>query len=373
MDYLQTLEFQMAALQRKIRLMQDLRFFIETASPDELLGFGDELRSVLTSSGLSVGSTLAALLGGAEAGTLAQLARSTPPPPRPAAAAPKAKAPAPIAQAADVPSPAAEPTAALAAAATPVDAQAAVAQPAALPPGSASDALALIEPTMQAIAAASFVMGSDTADGEKPAHKVALSAFRLSDHLATNREFSLFIDANPQWSKDRADPELRDEEYLSDWGDAGFPEGKEDNPVAYVSFYAAQAFAAWLGKRLPTEAEWECAARGGLVGKKYPGGDLMNDKLANLAKQYRGTTPVRKFDANGFGLYDMAGNLFEWTSDWFGPYAAGEARDPAGPPSGEFKVVRGGSWMSGAGALRVTARVDVEPQSCGQVGIRLAD
>jgi len=226
---------------------------------------------------------------------------------------------------------------------------------------------------MQAIAAASFVMGSDTADGEKPAHKVALSAFRLSDHLATNREFSLFIDANPQWSKDRADPELRDEEYLSDWGDAGFPEGKEDNPVAYVSFYAAQAFAAWLGKRLPTEAEWECAARGGLVGKKYPGGDLMNDKLANLAKQYRGTTPVRKFDANGFGLYDMAGNLFEWTSDWFGPYAAGEARDPAGPPSGEFKVVRGGSWMSGAGALRVTARVDVEPQSCGQVGIRLAD
>ena len=140
-----------------------------------------------------------------------------------------------------------------------------------------------------------------------------------------------------------------------------------------VGVHAAQAFAAWLGKRLPTEAEWEYAARGGLVGKKYPNGDQMNDKVANLAKQYRSTTPVRKFEPNGFGIYDMAGNLFEWTADWYGPYSPGEARNPVGPPEGDYKVIRGGSWMSGANSLRVGARVDMEPQACGQVGIRLAD
>jgi formylglycine-generating enzyme required for sulfatase activity len=226
---------------------------------------------------------------------------------------------------------------------------------------------------MKAIPAGAFVMGSEATDSEKPPHKVVLKPYRISDHLVTNKEYSLFVEANPAWSKDRADPELRDEDYLSEWGEGGYPEGKDDHPVSFVSFHAAAAFASWLGKRLPTEAEWECAARGGLVGKKYPVGDQMNDKLANLAKQYKGTTPVRKFAANGYGLYDMAGNVFEWTSDWYGDYPAGESRDPSGPPEGEYKVVRGGSWMSGAGALRVSARVDMEPQSCGQVGIRIAD
>jgi formylglycine-generating enzyme required for sulfatase activity len=386
MDYLQTLEFQIASLQRKIRLMQDLRFFIETSSPEELLSFGDELRAVQTSSGASVGSTLSALLGGAAGLAPAGLAPQGSPLQVPVAAGPAALPNAPNAPAR---------AAAAAAAAYPAAARSGEAvQPAPAPEvsvgvqgsavagsavagsavaGSATEALALIEPSMKPIPAGSFVMGGETNDGEKPPHKVTLGAYRLSDHLVTNKEYALFVAANPQWSKDRADSELRDEEYLSDWSDSGYAEGKDDNPVSFVSFYAAQAFAAWLGKRLPTEAEWECAARGGLVGKKYPGGDLMNDKLANLAKQYKGTTPVRKFEPNGFGLYDMAGNLFEWTSDWYGPYAGGEARDPAGPPSGDYKVVRGGSWMSGAGALRVSARVDMEPQSCGQVGIRLAD
>jgi formylglycine-generating enzyme required for sulfatase activity len=226
---------------------------------------------------------------------------------------------------------------------------------------------------MMDIPSGSYLMGSEADDTEKPPHKVAVHSFRLSDHLVTNKEYSIFLSSHPEWAKDRAPEDLRDGNYLSDWGDAGYPEGKDEHPVAFVSFFAAQAFAAWAGKRLPTEAEWEYAARGGLAGKKFPSGDSMNDKLANLAKQYRGTTPVRKFEPNGYGLYDMSGNLFEWTADWYGPYSPGEAQDPKGPPEGEFKVVRGGSWMSGAAALRVSARVDMEAQTCAQVGIRLAD
>jgi formylglycine-generating enzyme len=234
-------------------------------------------------------------------------------------------------------------------------------------------ALALAEAGMKPIPAGSFLMGSETNEDEKPVHKVGLKAFRMCDHLVTNREYSLFVTANPEWSKDRADAALRDEQYLLDWDGDHFPEGKEDFPVAFLSQPAARAFAAWTGLRLPTEAEWEYAARGGLVGKKVPNGDLMNDKIANLAKQYRGTTPARRFEPNGFKLYDMAGNLFEWCSDRYGPYAPGEARDPKGPDEGDFRVVRGGSWMSGAGALRVSARVDMEDVTCGQVGIRPAD
>jgi len=369
----------MAALQRKIRLLQDLRFFVETASAEELAGFGDELRAVMTSSGRSVGSILGALLGASGPAAVAEIAagrigayQTAPAGGRPVAPAARRGA-----------DPAGEVAAITARPAGSEDRppEAAAAGPA-VPGGPASaadddlraEALAAIDETMKSIPAGSFVMGSETGpDAEKPPHKVSLSAYRVCDHLATNREYSLFVKARPGWSKDRADPELRDESYLFDWTGDQFPEGKDDYPVAFVSQPAAEAFAAWLGKRLPTEAEWEYAARGGLVGKKYPNGDQMNDKLANLAKQYKGTTPVRKFEANGYGLYDMAGNLFEWTSDWYGPYSAGDALDPSGSAKGEYKVVRGGSWMSGAGALRVSSRVDMESVTCAQIGIRLVD
>jgi formylglycine-generating enzyme required for sulfatase activity len=366
MDYLQNLEFQAAALQRKLRLLQDFRSFVDMASSEELASFGEELKSVTSASGQALGSILASVLGAPGASGLLPSG-----PPR--AAAPVMAA-APSRTAALATDPAVGLAAASAGAAAARSAPAAPPAEASAPgEGALAEALGLIEASMKPIPAGSFLMGSELADAEKPPHKVSLSAYRIGDHLVTNKEYSLFVAANLHWAKDRADPELRDEFYLSDWGEAGFPEGKEDYPVAFVSFHAASAFAAWLGKRLPTEAEWECAARGGLVGKKYPLGDLMNDKLANLAKQYRGTTPAGKFDPNGYGLYDMAGNLFEWCSDWYGPYAPGEARDPAGPAEGDYKVARGGSWMSGAGALRVSARVDMEIQSCGQVGIRLVD
>jgi formylglycine-generating enzyme required for sulfatase activity len=381
MDYLQTLEFRLVALQRTVRLLQDLRFFVDTASSEELAGFGEELKSVQTSSGASLGSVLAALLGSPgtafPAGGRAAAPNGRPQEASPAAAAlpPAGPRPPPNAAAASSASsgtdsgPALERPAAQA-----PEAEAPPAVPQATSENSGTgELLGLIEGAMKAIPAGIFVMGSEIDETEKPLHKVALHAFRISDHLVTNKEYSIFLSAHPEWSKDRAPEDLRDGNYLSDWGPNGFPEGRDEHPVCFVSFYAALALASWLGKRLPTEAEWEYAARGGLVGKKFPGGDAMNDKIANLAKQYRGTTPVRKFEPNGYGLYDMSGNLFEWTADWYAAYSPGESSNPAGPPDGEYKVVRGGSWMSGASALRVSARVDMEPQTCGQVGIRLAD
>ncbi len=327
----------MASLQMRIRLLQDLRSYLEAADGEELSSFGEDLRSVETSRGASVGELLASLLDKRESRISAPVASA---------------APAPLA----VSAPAAAP-----AVSAPASAAAAL-----------DDAKALIEPSMKEIPAGKFVMGSDEDDAEKPSHQVALGMYRICDHLITCTEYALFLSAHPEWAKDRADPELRDERYLEDWGPEGYPEGKGDHPVAFVSFFAAEAFASWLGMRLPTEAEWERAARGGLVGKKFPGGDQMNDKLANFAKQRRGTTSARSYEPNGFGLYDMAGNLFEWTADWYGPYAAGEAADPRGPRDGDYKVVRGGSWMSGAGTLKVSARFDMDPRTCGQVGLRVA-
>lgn len=361
MDYLQGLKFTMTALQRKIRLLQDLRFFLENAEGDDLVLFGDELRKIETTRGVSVGELLASILkesgtGGFAPPVVGLPANAIAERPAPQAGTDKRTA---------IPSGA--------------DARAAISSGAdsrqsAFPRESAAlrEARSLIESCLRDIPAGAFVMGSDEDETERPAHTVTLGAYKLCDHLITCTEYALFLADNPGWAKDRADPELRDEHYLEDWGREGFPEGKGDHPVAYVSFFAAQAFASWIGLRLPTEAEWERASRGGLVGKKFPNGDQMNETLANFAKKRRGTTSVRSYEPNGYGLYDMAGNLFEWTADWFGPYSPGETVDPRGPVDGEYKVVRGGSWMSGATTLRVSARFDMDPRACSQVGIRLA-
>lgn len=173
---------------------------------------------------------------------------------------------------------------------------------------------------MVLIPAGEFQMGSGEYEDEQPVHTVYVDAFYMDIYEVTNARYKKFIDANPQWQKgrwwqrDRIKRRFHDGNYLKDWDGNNYPDGKGDHPVE-VSWYAAMAYTQWAGKRLPTEAEWEKAARGGLVGKKYPWGNAIDANKANYAGIVGDTTPVGTYPTNGYGLYDMTGNAFEWCLD----------------------------------------------------------
>ena len=121
---------------------------------------------------------------------------------------------------------------------------------------------------MVLIPAGEFEMGSNNgAANECPVHTVYLDAFYMDTHEVTNAQYKAFVDANPEWQKENIPEEFYDGVYLRLWEGNAYPEGEADHPVIYVSWYAAMAYAEWMGKRLPTEAEWEKAARGGLRGE----------------------------------------------------------------------------------------------------------
>ena len=239
---------------------------------------------------------------------------------------------------------------------------------------------------MVLIPAGTFEMGSEDEDAysdEQPVHTVHLDAFYMDKHEVTHAEFKVFVDANPQWQKDNIDDRFHDailDVYLIDWSGTDYPVGKADHPVVYVTWYAAMAYAKWAGKRLPTEAEWEYAARGGLAGKRYPRGDTITPADANYDDHVGDTnfgdivgdtTPVGQYPANGYGLYDMAGNVWEWCLDKYdadfyavsdnsrNPIAGGESiqwlRDNFISTSGG-RVWRGGGWNVPAWYLRVAVR-----------------
>ncbi len=227
---------------------------------------------------------------------------------------------------------------------------------------------------MVLIPAGEFQMGStDTAD-EKPVHTVYTNAFYMDKYEVTNAQYKVFIDANPQWRKDRIPTKYHDGDYLKHWNGNNYPSGKGNHPVNYVSWYGAMAYAKWAGKRLPTEAEWEKAARGGLVSKKYPWGNDIDPTKANYDKNVGNTRFVGWYGANDYGLYDMAGNVLEWCLDRYdenfygtasrqNPIAGGNIKGITGNflNSTATRVLRGGSWSVLAQNVRVADRTKGNP------------
>ena len=166
-------------------------------------------------------------------------------------------------------------------------------QPPAMDPPAALEGMVLIP-------AGEFQMGSNAPEAEndeQPVHTVYVDAFYMDKYEVTNAQYKQFIDAKPEWRKDRIDSNFHDGDYLYYWNGNDYPDGKANHPVVYVSWYAAMAYAGWAEKRLPTEAEWEYAARGGLVGKKYPWGDGIDTDKANY-DNVGDTTAVGKYSPN---------------------------------------------------------------------------
>ena len=207
------------------------------------------------------------------------------------------------------------------------------------------------EGSMVSIPAGEFTMGSPDGDpDERPAHKVHVDAFSMDVYEVTVRQYGEFLQSTGIRSP-------------SDWQTMNQP-AYQKRPVANVDWEDAAAYCKWAGKRLPTEAEWEKAARG-TDGRLYPwGNDPPTPLHANYGKKewnnHEALVPVGTLEAgkSPYGIYDMAGNVWEWVSDWYDNdyYKNSPSDSPAGPPTGGFKVIRGGSWNTSARNLRAADR-----------------
>lgn len=297
---------------------------------------------------------------------------------------------------------------------------------------SADDTGSAVHPIKQAdIPAGQFSMGDPfdegyPADGESPVHEVAVSAFTIDTTQVTNRAFATFVEATGY----RTESEIYGSSAVfhlalaadrkdvlghaagtpwwlnvkgADWAHpAGLRSAWQEipnHPVTQVSHNDALAYCAWAGRQLPTEAEWEFAARGGLVGTRYPWGNELHGQGADGTEIHHcniwqgtfpsentcddgflTTAPVESFKPNGYGLYQTSGNVWEWCADWFLPkyykscLAQGQVRDPQGPTIGRGRVMRGGSYLchdSYCNRYRLAARSSNTPDSAsGNLGFR---
>ncbi len=221
--------------------------------------------------------------------------------------------------------------------------------------------------------AGGLTMGADDKEtDERPAHQVTLSAFAISRHPVTNADYAAFVQETGKWPP-------------SHWPEGKVPAGKAHHPVVNVSWADAEAFATWLTRwlaaggaegtvQLPTEAQWEYAARG-TAGREYPWGSEVPDReRANYGGTVGDTTPVGAYPlgATPEGVYDLAGNVWEWCRDWYGDYAPAEQRNPLGAGTGSARVLRGGAFYNNPGALRAAFRNRSHPEArFDRLGFRL--
>lgn len=219
----------------------------------------------------------------------------------------------------------------------------------------ALDSLKPAETPMVLVPAGEFTMGSTMADDEKPVHRVDLDAFYMDKYHVTVGQYAKYLEAT-------------DKEAPPEWEIMNQPRHQK-RPVVNVNWFDAATYCKWAGKRLPTEAEWEKAARG-TDGRLYPWGNEAPTRLhANFGKKqwanHMALVPVGMFEMgkSPYGIYDMAGNAWEWVNDWYDHdyYKKSPTKNPQGPKMGKSKVVRGGNWLYVQEFLRSSFRFNAEP------------
>lgn len=237
---------------------------------------------------------------------------------------------------------------------------------------------------------------ADAEEDERPVHRVYVSEFFIGRFPVTNDEYARFVHATghrvpavgslPLITLGGSESLFRDTAAPYAWTNDQPPAGHGSHPVVLTRYDDAMAYCHWLSEtisrpvRLPSEAEWEKAARAGTDGLRYPWGNDIDASRANFlmdpaTRPQRGTRPTGTYPPNAYGLYDVCGNVWEWVTDWYSAdyYGQGDMRDPQGPPAGNQRIVRGGSWVNDdVTMLRCAYRHKVPPDTYAySIGFRI--